>query len=219
MDFILKNEEEILYGSENTSETFTDSGNLLDGETSGETDSGGDALDDNSSESESVPVTLEIDYDAIYDAVYSASYDAIGVYANQAVTDGQTINTTALSYFQGILNNQVFPTDYVIYVGGSYVYNNSTYYEYCMAYGDLDLSGTYFSGTGTLVRMRVNGNRSVTYSHDQSISVNAPMYYSRSNLGDYSGVVSYDWTGFLMLVFLMLGGLVWFFRKLMRVYY
>lgn len=158
---------------------------------------------------------LDIDYSAIYNAVYGASFDAIDTYS-QSVTDGQSINSTALTYFQGILENQVFPVDYVIYVGNSYVYGNSTRYEYCMAYGDLELSGTHFSGTGTVVTMRVSGYNSVNYAYDQSVSLDAPMYYSRSNLGDYSGVVSYNWIGFLILVCLFTGGLVWFLKRFMR---
>lgn len=159
-----------------------------------------------------------VDYDAMYDAVYGASYDAIETYA-QSVTDGQAVNSAALSYFQGVLNNQFLPVDYVIYVGNSYVYSGSTRYEYCMAYGDLELSGTRFTGTGTVVTMRVSGYNSVSYAHGQAIDVNAPMYYSRSNLGDYSGVVSYDWHGLFVLLFLMIGGLSWLIRKLMRLSY
>lgn len=158
------------------------------------------------------------DYDALYDAVYDASLDAMAAYS-QTVTDGQTVNGTALSYFEGILSNQVIPVDYVVYVGESYRYNKITYYEYCMAYGDLDLSGTHFTGDGTIVTMRVNGNRGVTYDYNQSIDLYAPLYYSRSNLGDYSGIIDYDWSGFLMLLFLVVGGLVWFVRKLTRLVY
>lgn len=161
---------------------------------------------------------LEVDYDAVYDSVFNASYDAIEAYS-QSVTDGQQVNATALSYFQGILENRFLPLDYVIYVGDSYRYNNTTYYEYCMAYGDLDVSGTHISGTGTVVTMRLNGNRSVWYAYDQPISLDAPLYYSRSNLGDYSGIVSYDWTGLLMLVSFWIGGLTWLIKKLLRVSY
>ncbi len=156
-----------------------------------------------------------VDYDALYDAVYDASYDAMAAYS-QSVTDGQVVNSSAVAYFEGILGNRPLPTDYVVYVGEPYRYNNSTYYEYCMAYGDLEVSGTHFTGTGTVVTMRLNGVRSVSYAHGQTVDLYAPMYYSRSNLGDYSGIIKYDWTGFFVLLMLMIGGIVWFFRKVMH---
>lgn len=162
-------------------------------------------------------VDTGIDYVALYDAVYDASYDALAAYS-QSVTDGQTINNTALSYFQGILNNKFLPVDYVIYVGSPFYQGSSTYYEYCMAYGDLSLSGTRFSGTGTVVTMRVTGNnRTVNYAYNQQIDLNAPMYYSRSNLGEYSGAVTYDWSSLLILISLVLGGVAWFVKKLLRI--
>lgn len=173
--------------------------------------SGGDALP----QSPPGSGVYTVDYDALYDAVYGASYDAMAAYS-QSVTDGQAVNSSALAYFEGILANRPLPVDYVIYVGDSYRYNNSTYYDYCMAYGDLDVSGTHFTGTGTVVTLRVNGSRGVTYAHGQSIDLYAPLYYSRSNLGDYSGIIDYDWTGFFVLVLLMIGGLTWFFRNIMR---
>ncbi len=157
-------------------------------------------------------------YDPLYQVVYDAAVAAI-----QTVTDGQTVNNAAMNYFKGILGNQVLPTDYVIYVGGEYQYWDGiryrSAYEYCMAYGDLDCSGTRFTGTGTVCSMRTQGDISVTYAHDQTISLDAPLYYSRSNLGDYSGVIEYDWTGFLILLSLMIGGLTWFMRKLLQVKY
>lgn len=156
-----------------------------------------------------------VDYDALYDAVYDASYDAMAAYS-QSVTDGHVVNSSAVAYFEGILGNRPLPTDYVVYVGEPYRYNNSTYYEYCMAYGDLEVSGTHFTGTGTVVTMRLNGVRSVSYAHGQTVDLYAPMYYSRSNLGDYSGIIKYDWTGFFVLLMLMIGGIVWFFGRVMH---
>lgn len=157
-------------------------------------------------------------YDPLYEVVYDAAVAAI-----QTVTDGQTVNTTAMNYFKGILGNQALPVDYVIYVGAPYTYwddnRQRTAYEYCMTYGDLDCSGTQFTGTGTVCTMRTQGDLSVTYEYDQQISLEAPLYYSRSNLGDYSGVIEYDWTGFLILLSLMIGGLTWFMRKLLQVKY
>lgn len=162
-----------------------------------------------------------LSYDLLYNAVYDATVDALS--AQETVTDGQAISSTALSYFEGILANKALPVDYVIYVGAPYQYKSGsstkTAYEYCMAYGDLELSGTVFTGNATVCRIRTNGNYSVSYDYSQDISVDAPMYYSRSNMGDYSGVVDYDWTGVLILISLMLGGLVWFIKKLLRVQY
>ena len=186
----------------------TVSGNDFDGDV---TVSGGDA----------VIVTYNDMYTAVYDAVLDAQ-DA--VYERQTVTDGQSISSAALSYFKGILGNLVMPKDYVIYVGDAYNYDYSGYgyrvaYEYCMAVGDLTCDGTYISGTGKVYRYRASGDVSVTVADNQSISLYAPLYYSRSNLGDYSGAIEYDWTGFMLIVMLMLGGLVWLIKKLMCLKY
>ncbi len=155
-------------------------------------------------------------YDLYYKAVYNAVSDAIE--ARQTVTDGQSVSSTALTYFEGILGNQKLPVDYVIYVGEPYYYDYGDYqrmaYEYCMAYGDLSLEGNYFTGEGTLVTMRTSGAVSVEYAEDQAISLVAPLYYSRSNLGNYSGVIRYDYTGLCLLLFVMIGGVVWYMRKI-----
>lgn len=162
-----------------------------------------------------------LSYDLLYNAVYDATVDALK--DQETVTDGQAISSTALNYFEGILGNKALPEDYVIYVGAPYQYISGNYtrtaYEYCMAYGDLDLIGTVFTGNATVCRIRTNGDYQVTYDYDVDISVDAPMYYSRSNMGDYSGIVKYDWTGVLILVGLMLGGLVWLIKKLLCVDY
>lgn len=162
-----------------------------------------------------------IDYDVIYAAVYDAAVDALA--ASQTVTDGQALNSTAISYFTGILGNKILPVDYVAYVGDSYYYwSGSTQrvaYEYCLAYGDLQLSGTHFTGTGTIVKMRLSGDVSVTVTDDQVISLSAPMYYSRSNLGSYAGIYQYNYSGFGVLLCLVLGGVVWFLKKLLNISY
>lgn len=163
-----------------------------------------------------------VSYDVMYTAVYDALMDAQAV--SQEVTDGQTISSSAIEYFEGILNNSFVPQDYVVYVGAPYTYTSGyngerTAYEYCMAYGELDVSGTRFTGTGTVCTLRLNGDVSVAYEYDQQINLAAPLYYSRSNLGDYSGIVRYDWYGYLILVLLVLGGVTWFVRKLLRVKY
>ncbi len=163
-----------------------------------------------------------VSYDVMYTAVYDALIDAQAV--TQDVTDGQSIGSIALEYFKGVLGNSVVPQDYVIYVGSPYTYSSGyggerTAYEYCMAYGDLDVNGTRFSGTGTICTLRTSGDVSVTYEYNQAISLSAPLYYSRSNLGDYSGAIQYDWSGYLTLLFLFLGGVTWFMKKLLRVKY
>lgn len=162
-----------------------------------------------------------LSYDVMYTAVYDALVDAQA--ASQTVTDGQAVNSTALNYFEGILGNSFLPRDYVIYVGDAYTYNQGynqrTAYEYCMAYGNLELNGTTFTGTATICTIRTSGDVSVSYKYDQTINLDAPLYYSRSNLGDYSGAIQYDWSGFLILLSLFLGGVVWFMRKLLRVKY
>lgn len=162
------------------------------------------------------------DYDVLYNAVYDATLDAVETYA-QTVTDGQSINSAASSYFQGILQNQIIPVDYVVYVGQSYTYgsgvNQRTAYEYCMAYGDLEENNGRFTGLGTVIRMRVTGENSVVYEKNQSIDLTAPMYYSRSNLGDYSGIYAYDWSSFYLLISALIGGLTWLVKKLLRLEY
>lgn len=165
---------------------------------------------------------LWTDYDLLYNAVYDATLDAVETYA-QTVTDGQALNATATEYFRGILQNQILPVDYVVYVGQAYTYvsgnTTRTAYEYCMAYGDLEENNNKFTGQGTVVRMRVTGVTSVVYEKNQSISLTAPLYYSRSNLGDYSGIYAYDWTGFYLLLTAMIGGVTWLIRKLCRLNY
>lgn len=164
---------------------------------------------------------VSVGYDTVYAAVFDALTDVSE--ASQTVTDGQTVNGTALSYFEGILANRLLPTDYVVYVGRPYTWWNGssqrTAYEYCMAYGDLTLSDGHFSGTGTVCTLRTSGDVSVSYARNQDISLTAPPYYSRSNLGDYSGIYSYDTSGFLLVLGLTLGGLVWFMKKLLRAEY
>lgn len=166
-------------------------------------------------------VTYSDMYTAVYDAVLDAQ-DA--VMERQTVTDGQSISSAALSYFKGILGNQIVPKDYVIYVGSAYNYDYGSYgyrtaYEYCMAVGELTCDGTLISGTGKVYTYRGIGDVSVTVADNQTISLSAPLYYSRSNLGDYSGAIEYDWSGFMLIVMLMMGGLVWFIRKLMCLKY
>lgn len=176
--------------------------------------SGGDAPAGGDASGESLVV---VDYDTTYEAVYNAVTDALT--ASQTVTDGQMVNSTALGYFEGILGNQMLPVDYVVYVGEPYTYWSNNYertaYEYCMAYGELDVDGTHFTGDATIVTLRTSGYVSVDYQYDQAISLYAPLYYSRSNLGDYSGIYAYDWPGLYMVILLITGGLIWFMRKLM----
>lgn len=155
--------------------------------------------------------------DAYYDVIYTAVNDAL---VAQSVTDGQSIPDSALNYFEGILHNQSPFTDYVCYVGDSYQYwwgqNQQTAYEYCMAYGDLECNGTVFTGTADIVKMRVVGENSVSFQTEQNVSINAPMFYSRSNLGAYSGIVEKDYTGVCILVALLLGGVTWCVRKFLQ---
>lgn len=163
----------------------------------------------------------EVTYDTMYSAVYDATLDALAV--DLEVTDGQTVNSSALSYFEGILGNQRIPQDYVIYVGEEYTYASGygerTAYEYCMVTGDLECVGTDFSGVGDLYVLRLNGNVGVSVVEDQEVALSVPLYYGRSNLGLYSGVIDRDWSGYLVAVMLALGGMVWLVRKLLRIDY
>lgn len=149
---------------------------------------------------------------AVYNGVSQALY-------TQTVSDNQSVSSTALEFFKGILLKESPFTDYVIYVGEPYQYwwNNTqhTAYEYCMAYGALDLNGQTFTGNADIVTMRTVGENSVSFVNDQNISVTAPMYYSRSNLGQYSGVISQDYVSFGILCSLVLGGVVWFVKSLL----
>lgn len=166
--------------------------------------SGGDAVVDVQ------PITTE----ELYDVVYTAVYDA---YQAQNVTDGQSISSSAIDYFKGVLLNESPFTDYVCYVGDSYQYwwgnSQQTAYEYCMAYGDLELDGNTFYGTADIVKMRTVGENSVVYQTEQNISINAPLFYSRSNLGAYSGIVAKDYVGIGILMLLAIGGVTWCVRK------
>lgn len=161
-----------------------------------------------------------VDYDVMYNAVYDATVAAA---LDLEVTDGQAINSSALTYFQGILQNQRIPKDYVIYVGEDYTYQSGnqsrTAYEYCMVTGDLECNGTNFTGQGDVYTIRLNGDVGVTLLENQEVSLSVPLYYGRSNLGKFSGVIDRDWSGFLLLIMLALGGAVWFVKKLLRIGY
>lgn len=163
-----------------------------------------------------------LNYDVMYSAVYDATVDALAL--DLEVTDGQAISSTALTYFEGILGNQAIPEDYVIYVGEAYTYTSGTYgertaYEYCMVTGDLECSGTSFTGTGDLFTLRLSGDVSVNVQEEVDVSLNVPLYYGRSNLGRYSGIIDRDWSGYLVAIMMALGGVTWLVRKLLRVSY
>lgn len=163
-----------------------------------------------------------LDYDAMYDAMYTSVYDATMTAAvDLESTDGQSINSSALTYFEGILLNQRVPQDYVVWVGEDYTYESGygtrTAYEYCMLTGDLDAYGQNVTGDGTLYTIRLSGDVGVTVEEVQDAAVWVPYYYGRSNFDGYSGIVQRDWCGALTLICLVGGGLVWFVGKLLRV--
>lgn len=163
-----------------------------------------------------------LDYDIMYSAVYDATVDALAL--DLEVTDGQAVSSTALTYFEGILGNQRIPKDYVIYVGEPYTYASGAYgertaYEYCMITGELECEDTTFSGTGDLYILRLSGDVGLSVQEDQEVSLTVPLYYGRSNLGLYSGIIDRDWSGYLVAIMLALGGVVWFVRKLLRINY
>lgn len=163
-----------------------------------------------------------INYDMYYNAVYNAVNDAI--VANQEVTDYQSIPDVVLKHFEGILANKLLPVDYVVYVGSPYEYQSGnnitrTGYDYCMAYGDLECAGDYFYGTGTIVTMRTSGYNTISFMNDQQISLVAPRYYSKSNLGEYPGIFHYDYVSLAILMGLVLGGVTWLIKKLLCIKY
>lgn len=189
-------------------ESFDENGSgVVDEETSVDSEQENSSQDDNQEQS-IVMLTSEEYYDTVYNAVNDA------IVANQVVTDGQAISNTALEYFKGVLCNELPFIDYVVYCGEPYTYTyydgQRTAYEYCMAYGDLECSGDYFSGTADVVTIRTVGEYSVSYMNDQAISLYAPQYYSRSNLGNYSGIVAYDYLSLGILALMAIGGVLWF---------
>lgn len=160
--------------------------------------------------------------DMLYQAVYDANIDSYAV--NAQVTDGQTLNSSAISFFQGVLENKILPVDYVAFVGSPYEYyqgnQNRMAYEYCLAVGDFELNGTNFSGDDvTLYKLRLSGDVSANVEQYSEYDIDAPLYYSRSNLGQYAGIVKYDYISLGILVGLVFGGVVWFVRKLLQVSY
>lgn len=153
-----------------------------------------------------------IDGESLHDVILNAYLDAYAIQLD--ASDGQSISSTAISYFRGILQNRWLPTNYVMWVGSPYYYWQNNYervgYEYQMAYGNnLVLDNGTFSGSVDLCTIRLYPTPSVTVQHDYDISVSPPLYYSRSNLGDFSGEIQFNWSGFLILFSLMIGGLVW----------
>lgn len=145
--------------------------------------------------------------------------EEIAVYA-EGVTDGISINSGALSYFSGVLGNRLIPVDYVCYVGRPYWMDNRQRYEYCLAYGKLDLSGTKFTGQGDIIRYRADNPISVVVDKNVSIDVTASLAYGRSNLGDYSGIVdSVGTLDFLIFLGLCFGGVLWFIKSISALFW
>lgn len=168
--------------------------------------------------------TLEevaVDYDAYYDSAYHAYMDALADYEMAA----QPIPDYCLDYFSGILCNRILPVDYVVYPGDEYEVSfedgtSITYNEYCMAYGDLEENYQHFTGEDcTVVSVRYYDELSVEVEHDQEIDMSVSYRKGYSNLGDYSGIYSYDWMGLCVLLLVLIFGLVWTFKKLHRMNY
>lgn len=152
------------------------------------------------------------DGEVLHDIFMNAYLDAYALQLD--ASDGQTISSNAVTYFNGILANNVIPQNYVMWVGSPYTYWQNNYdrigYEYCMAVGnDLECENTYFSGTADVYTIRLYPSPTVAKQTDVEVGLNAPLYYSRSNLGDYPASYEYDWNGFLLLVFLGIGGVTW----------
>lgn len=96
----------------------------------------------------------------------------------------QSVGSTQLSYFRAILAKHPF-SDYVIFRDGQY----STR----LIFGDLDLSGTRFTGSGTVVtyytQQSVTNPAHVTITTDSNVRLTGNLLYTYSNLGDYPSAV------------------------------
>lgn len=96
-----------------------------------------------------------------------------------------------------------FGDDYVFWRGGQY--------QYCFAYGDLELSDSRFRGSGCkLVTFTLNSSYNGTYTMDVttgSVDLSAGSYIVFSNLGPYP-VLSSEFVGQYLVVWSLLVALV-----------
>lgn len=94
----------------------------------------------------------------------------------QAEAYDGSISTTYTTYFSGVVD-KLGIEDYVLIRSGQY--------EYTFVYGDLELSGTTFTGSGTIMTINTYQNTTVGIDTDDNITINVGSYMAYSNLGSY----------------------------------
>lgn len=94
----------------------------------------------------------------------------------QATAYDGSISTTYTTYFSGVVD-KLGIEDYVLIRSGQY--------EYLFVYGDLELSGTRFYGSGTIMTINTYQNTTIGIEYDDNITINVGAYMAYSNLGSY----------------------------------
>lgn len=94
----------------------------------------------------------------------------------QAQAYDGSISTTYTTYFSGVVD-KLGIEDYVLIRSGQY--------EYLFVYGDLELSGTTFRGSGTIMTINTYQNTTIGIETDDNITISVGSYMAYSNLGSY----------------------------------
>lgn len=151
------------------------------------------------------PVNVEIASDG--------SGDGLSVVPLSLTPEGYdgSISDTYLNYFRGIIAKNP---------GDEYLAMRSGQYEYLLVYGDLELNGKTFSGSGDYCRISLGsgyqGTTEVTYGSDiLSFTESGQMIYS--SLGNYPELReggSYEALGLYLLIGLF--GLYFVFRDILK---
>lgn len=149
-------------------------------------------------------------------ALLCVSWSATALATTYSPYNG-SISTQIITYFEDILVKVSPSSDYVVFRGDQY--------DYYLVYGDLELNGVVFSGSGAVdvVRINTNSGYNTTYNlssfTDSSFRLNAGDYICYSNLGHFPGFETrgevYNYASLVVLVSLCLALLlhsVWFWR-------
>lgn len=94
----------------------------------------------------------------------------------QASAYDGSISTTYTTYFAGVVD-KLSVEDYVLIRSGQY--------EYTFAYGDLDLNGTTFTGSGRVVQIDTYRDTVISSFDDDNITISVGSRMAYSNLGEY----------------------------------
>lgn len=159
-------------------------------------------VDSNDSELPNNQITLE-DLEALIEPL--SNYDQSSQYP---------VGTQNVSIFSGLVSKVPFNQHYVYWRDGQYSYR--------FAYGDLELSGTTFTGDVTIVTYASTGGSNAYYTwstvKDSSFTLKAGNRLVYSDLGDYPGLSDREVMRYAQVTALLVaGGLIFIlFDRLRR---